>query len=112
MKYTETNVSTGKEILKRKLGGELITPITIDKSAFTDGVCKAGNPISKEGKKVNGGASDGDPIGILLNDVYEENPNGAIVRAFASVNEANANANAGITIATAVKTKLSNIVFE
>lgn len=112
MKFTETKVSTEKEILKRKLGGELTEPITLDSTAFTDGVCKAGNPISAEGQKVNGGDSDADPIGILLNDVYVENPNGTIVRAFACVNEKNANENAEITIAATVKTKLSNIVFE
>ena len=44
--------------------------------------------------------------------MYDDNPNGTIVKAFACVNTANANANAGITIADAVKTALSLIVFE
>ena len=39
MKFTETSVSTQKEILKRKLGGELFEGITLDASAFTNGVC-------------------------------------------------------------------------
>lgn len=108
MKFKETSVSTQKEILKRKLGGELLEEITLHDEAFTNGVCKAGNPISKEGKVDNATA----PIGILLNDVYKENPNGTIVRAFACVNEKNANENAGITLAETVKSKLSNIVFE
>lgn len=108
MKYTETNVTTQKEILKRRLGGELFAPIKLDTSAFTAGVCKAGNPIAKDGKVDNATA----PIGILLNDVYEENPNGTIVKAFAVVNEANANANAGITLAGAAKTAMPLIVFE
>ena len=112
MKFTETSVTTQKEILKRKLGGELFEEITLDSTAFTNGVCKAGNPIDKDGKKVNGGASDGTAVGILLNDVYSDNPNGTIVKAFACVNEANANENAGITIAASVKTALSLIVFE
>lgn len=118
MNYKETNATAQKEILKRKLGGELFEPITLDSSAFTNGVCKAGQPIDKDGKAVNGKAAgdstpaDGDAVGILLTDVYAENPNGTIVKAFACVNEANANANAGITIAAAVKTKLSLIVFE
>ena len=103
MKFTETSVSTQKEILKRKLGGELFEGITLDASAFTNGVCKAGNPIDANGKAVNG---------ILLSDVYEDNPNGTIVKAFACVNEANANANANITIADSVKTALKLIVFE
>lgn len=108
MKFTEETLTTQKEILKRKLGGELFEEITLDESAFTDGVCKAGNPIAKDGKVDNATA----PVGILLNDVYEENPNGTIVKAFAVVNEAKANENAGITIASAVKTALSLIVFE
>lgn len=120
MKVTNTSVTTQKEILKRRLGGELFEEMTLDPTAFTDGVCKAGSPIDKDGKFVNGRTTsggvvptdDGDAVGILLNDVYEENPNGTIVKAFACVNESNANANAGITIATAVKTALSLIVFE
>lgn len=108
MKYTEKSVTTQKEILKRRLGGELFTPIKLDADAFTDGVCKAGNPIAKDGKVDNVTA----PIGILLNDVYEENPNGTIVKAFAAVNEANANANAGITLAEAAKKAMPLIVFE
>lgn len=112
MKFTETSVTTQKEILKRKLGGELFVPIKLDASAFTEGVCKAGNPISTEGKKVNGGSGDSTAAGILLYDVYNSNPNGTIIKAFACVNEANANANAGITIAAAVKTALPLIVFE
>lgn len=108
MKFKETSAMTQLEILKRKLGGELFEEITLDSSAFTDGVCKAGNPIAKSGKVDNATA----PIGILLTDVYEENPNGTIVKAFACVNETNANANANITIASAVKTALPLIVFE
>lgn len=112
MKFKESSVTTQNEILKRKLGGELLMPITLDQTAFTDGVCKAGNPISAAGKKVNGGSGDSAAAGILLYDVYDSNPNGTIIKAFACVNEKNANANAGITIETAVKTALPLIVFE
>lgn len=108
MNVTVSNVTMQKEILKRRLGGELFAEITLDSAAFTDGVCKAGNPIAKDGKVDNTTA----PVGILLNDVYDSNPNGTIVKAFACVNESNANANAGITIAEAVKTALPLIVFE
>lgn len=108
MKFTESSVSTQKEILKRKLGGELFEEITLHDDAFTEGVCKAGNPIAKDGKVDNTTA----PIGILLSDVYKDNPNGTIVKAFACVNEANANANANITLAEEVKTALNLIVFE
>lgn len=108
MKFTESGVTTQKEILKRRLGGELFEEITLDTSAFTSGVCKAGNPIAKDGKVDNATA----PIGILLTDVYSDNPNGTILKAFGVVNEKNANDNAGITIATAVKTALPLVVFE
>lgn len=112
MKFTESTVTTQKEILKRRLGGELFEEITLDSTAFTNHVCKAGNPIDATGKKVNAASSDGTAVGILLTDVYDSNPNGTIVKAFACVNEANANTNAGITIAAGVKTALPLIVFE
>ena len=108
MKFKESTVNTQKEILKRRLGGELFEEITLDSTAFTSGVCKAGSPIAKDGKVDNTTA----PIGILLNDVYDSNPNGTILKAFGVVNEKNANANAGITIAAGVKTALPLIVFE
>lgn len=111
MKFKESKVTSQKEILKVKLDGTFYDKIKLDDSAFTNGVCKAGNPISAEGKKVNAGTSDAAPIGILLYDVYDENPNGTLVRAFAVINEANANANASITIAAGVKTALDKLVF-
>lgn len=58
MKFNKKSVVMQKEILKRRLGGELFVPIKLDDSAFTEGVCKAGNPISAEGKKVNGESGD------------------------------------------------------
>ena len=112
MNFKESAVSTQPEILKRRLGGELFEPITLASDAFTNGVWKAGQPIAADGKAVNGASSDGKAVGILLTDTYSERPIGTIVKAFACVNLANANANAGITIADAVKTALPLIVFE
>lgn len=109
MNFSSKSVTSQKEILKRKLGGELTETITLTSVAFTNGVCKAGNPITATGTVDNVGAT---AIGILLNDVYDGNPNGTIVKAFACVNEANCNSNAGITLAEDVKTALSLIVFE
>ena len=106
MKFTNNDVSMQPEILKRRLGGELFAPITI--TQFTNGVCKAGSPIGADGKVANTASA----IGILLNDVYAENPNGSLVKAYATINLANANANSGLTIADAVKTALKNVVFE
>ena len=115
MKFESRNATTQKEILKRKLGGELLEPITLSDGAFANGVCKAGNPISATGVIDNGtGSSEktSAAIGILLNDVYAENPNGTIIRAFACVNEANCNSNAAITLDASVKAALPLIVFE
>ena len=106
MKYANKAVSVAPEILKRKLGGELFEPITI--TQFLQGVCKAGSPIGADGRIANTSSA----IGILLYDVYEENPNGSLVKAFAVINELNANKNADLTIADAVKTALPNLVFE
>lgn len=109
MKFAETSFSNAPEILKRKLGGELIVPVTItDSTLASAGVVKAGSPINADGAIAN----TADAVGILLNDVYAENPNGSLVKAFATINLANANANSGLTIADAVKTALPNIVFE
>ena len=108
MKFTETNVTTQLEILKRHLEGELLVPIKLDDTAFTNGVCKAGNPIAADGTVDNATA----PIGILLNDVTKDNTNGTIIKAYACVNEKNANANAKITLSEATKTALSLLVFE
>ena len=97
------------EILKRKLGGELIVPVTIASSEFSSAtVVKAGNPISASGTIANTSAA----VGILLNDVYAENPNGALIKAYATVNKANAEANASITIASAVISALPLVTFE
>lgn len=109
MKFAETSFSNAPEILKRKLGGELIVPVTItDSTLASAGVVKAGSPINADGAIAN----TADAVGILLNDVYAENPNGSLIKAFATINLANANANSGLTIADAVKTALPNIVFE
>lgn len=106
MKFTNSTITNAPEILKRKLGGEYIVPVTI--TAFTNGVVKAGSPINASGVVDNTTTA----IGILLNDVYEENPNGALIKAFAAVNLANIQSNTGLTIAAAVKTALPNIYFE
>ena len=108
MKFTSNAVTSQPEILKRKLGGELFSEITLNFESVTGGVVKAGSPISAAGVVAN----TADAVGILYTDVYEENPNGTIIKAFACVNEANCNANSGLTLASAAKTALSLIVFE
>lgn len=106
MKVKNTSVQNALEILGRKLGGEYFAPITV--TEFANGVCKAGSPIGADGTIQNGASA----VGILLYDVYEENPNGSIIKGFAVVNLANAEANSGLTIDGAVKTALPLVIFE
>ncbi len=110
MKFSSKSILATPEILKRKLGAEYVTPITLGSTAFTSGVCKAGNPIDADGKVSN----DGDAIGILLNDVYDENPNGALIKGFAVINKSNGQSNTGLTYATAMISALeaNGIIFE
>ena len=106
MLVKNTNVTTTPEILKRKLGAEYLVPVTI--TGFTDGVCKAGSPIGANGAVAN----SADAVGILLYDVYEQNPNGSLIKGEAVINLANAEANSGLTIAEEVKTALATVHFE
>ena len=106
MNVKNTNVTTTPEILKRKLGAEYLVPVTI--TEFADGVCKAGSPIGADGTIQNGAGV----AGILLYDVYEQNPNGSLIKGEAVINLANAEANSGLTIDDAVKTALATVHFE
>lgn len=108
MKFKTTEVNMQPEILKRKLGGELFKEVTLDFSDVTGSVVKAGTPISSAGVAAN----TADAVGILYTDVYEDNPNGTIIKAFACVNEANCNANSGLTLSVEAKGALPLIVFE
>lgn len=108
MEFSKKSIDSTPEILKRKLGGELFVPVTIDASALAGGVCKAGTPIGADGKVANTASVKG----ILLNDVYAENPNGSLIVAFATINETVAEAWSGVTYADAVKTALKNVVFD
>lgn len=109
MNFSSNAVGMTPEILKRKLGGEYIVPVTIASSEFSSAtVVKAGSPISTSGTIANTSLA----VGILLNDVYKENPNGALIKAFAVINKDNAEANASITIASAVISALPLVVFE
>lgn len=112
MKFSKTDVNMTGEILMRKLGGELFAPITIASSAFTNGVCKAGTPINASGAKAKTTSSANDAVGILLNDVYDSNPNGSLIKAFATINSTYAQAHSGVTYDAPLKSALSNIIFE
>lgn len=104
MGYTTKTVPGSVEIL---YNSEYVgDAVTLDTAAFTDGVCKAGTPMTSSGNKATGA----DAAGILLHDVYQERPQGTIVIG-GYINTAVADTNAGITISEAVKTALKNVVF-
>lgn len=108
MKFQKNNMVASPEILRRKLGGELFVPVTVATEAFTQDVCKAGTPLTETGTI----ASGADAVGILLYDVYSDNPNGSLIKGFATINTEVAEAYSGITYSDEIKTALNNIVFE
>jgi hypothetical protein len=80
--------------------------VTIFSVAFTDGVCKAGTPISKTGSIENNDKA----IGILLHDVHEDRPQGTVVIG-GYINTAVAEAHSGVSVAEAAKAAMKNVVF-
>lgn len=89
-------------------------PITLDFTSVTDvdagtgrKVVKAGSPISAAGVVANSSSA----IGILLFDVLENRPQGTILKK-AYIDEAVAEAHAGVSYDDAVKAALPMIVFE
>ena len=80
--------------------------ITLDEAAFTEGVCKAGKPISVDGAVANSASA----IGVLLHDVYEDRPQATVVIG-GYINTAVAQKHSGVTIADEAKTAMKNVVF-
>lgn len=80
--------------------------ITLDTTAFTAGVCKAGSVIDKTGKLANTSSA----YGIVLVDVYEERPIAtAVVEGY--IKTAVAQAHSGVTVAEAAKTAMPKVTF-
>ena len=112
MEYTKTAVTADVEIL---YNSEYVgNAITLDTTAFTGGVCKAGTPIAADGKK---GATTGETatatsttLGILLCDVYEDRPQGTIVIG-GYINTSVAQNHSGVTLTAADKANMKNVVF-
>lgn len=119
MIYSSNAVGMTKEILKRKLGAEYLVPMTIASTefAYTD-VIAAGTPIAADGTVAEDTVVDeytsvSNAVGILLNDVYSDNPNGSLIKAFAVVNTANCPKNDNVSVITdAVKAALPLVCFE
>lgn len=87
MKYSQKSFGVAPEVLKRKLGGELFDELEIDSTAFTDGKLAAGSAVTADGTASAGDGSD--VYGVTLNDCYEDSPNVAVVRAYATINKDN-----------------------
>ena len=118
MKFSTEAVNMTPEILKRKLGAEYLVSVTIASTefAYTD-VIKAGTPINKDGEVAEdteyGGVTTSDAVGILLNDVYVDNPNGSLIKAYAVVNTANCPKVDNVSVITDyVKAALPLVCFE
>ena len=98
MKYSEVSAPSDVEIL---YNSEYVgKALTLDSTAFTSGVCKAGTPMAADGKKV----------GVLLRDVYEDRPQGTIVIG-GYINTTKAQTHSGVTVDAAAKTAMKNVVF-
>ena len=104
MGFTRKVVDGGVEILYNS--DYVGKAITLDTTAFTNGVCKAGTPLDADGAVAN----DGTVIGILLTDVQQARPQGTIVIG-GYIKTAVAQTHSGVTVAAAAKAALKNVVF-
>lgn len=104
MGYTTKTAGGGVEILYNS--DYTANAVTLDTTAFTDGVCKAGTPIAASGAK----AAGADAAGILLHDVDQARPQGTVVIG-GYINTAVAEAHSGAAYDDAIKTALKNVVF-
>lgn len=101
------NITVADEVNILKRPGFEAIPITLDSTAFTDGVCKAGAPIGAGGVIKN----DKNCIGILLHDVPQTRPQGTILKK-AYVRNDVITKHYGTAIADTAKAALPMIVFE
>ena len=107
MGYTKSGVDAKPEILL--IAEYAALPITLDSTAFTNGVCKAGTPIATNGT-VFTAASGQSVLGILLWDVPIERPQGTGVIA-GIINKTVAQAHSGVTYSADVMAALKNVEF-
>lgn len=104
MGYTHNATTADVEILYNS--AYVGRAITLDNTAFSNGVCPAGTPVDKDGKVANSASA----VGILLKDVYINRPQGTAVYQGA-IWLAVAEKHSGLTYAEAMKTALKNVVF-
>lgn len=105
MKYNETSVGGGIEILASK--DYQAIPVKVADPSGTPGVVKAGTPLTAAGASTTGSGA----VGILLYDVdTRENPNGAAV-VQGIIDATKAQAHSEVTYASALYSALPGIVF-
>lgn len=111
MQFEQTEYLGDVQILNRKPFEAI--PMTLDftsvvtKLANGKKVVKAGTPIGSSGVVDNTGTV----VGILLHDVTEDRPQGALLKK-AYIKTEVAQEHSGVTIEQAVKTALPMVVFE
>jgi len=105
MKYTETSVGGGVEILASKDFQAI--PVKVAEPVGGSTVVKAGTPLNADGESTTGSGA----IGVLLYDVdTAENPNGAaVVQGIINANVAQSHS--GVTYVSALYSALPGIVF-
>lgn len=108
MKYTETTIGGSVEILASKDYQAIpIKVATPSGEGVTTTIVKAGTPLTAAGASTTGANA----VGVLLYDVdTAENPNGAAV-VQGIIDATKAQANSGVTYASALYTALPGIVF-
>lgn len=104
MGYARTEFGGGVEILYNS--DYVGKAVTLDSAAFTDGLCKAGTPISAVGAVANSASA----FGVLLHDVTIDRPQGTIVIG-GYIHTKRAQEHSGVTVADAAKTAMKNVVF-
>lgn len=104
MKYNETSVGGGVEILASKDFQAI--PVTVA-APMSGTVVKAGTPLNADGESTTGSGA----VGVLLYDVdTAENPNGAAV-VQGIINATVAQAHSGVSYVDALYSALPGIVF-
>lgn len=110
MQFERTDYKGDVQILKRKPFEAVAMALdfsAVDETINGKKVVKAGTPIGKTGVVDNTASV----VGILLHDVTEDDPNGALLKK-AYINTAVAQNHSGVEYADAVKTALPMVVFE
>lgn len=100
----EANATGGVEILYNS--DYVGKAITLDSTAFTEKLCKAGTPISDAGAVANTASA----MGILLHDVHQDRPQATLVIG-GYINTKAAQAHSGMTVAEDAKAAMKNVVF-